>query len=56
MNNFDYLMEVLEDSVKKHGEKPLTNVWLLNIMRTARRRAERDEHRSELEGACGDIF
>jgi len=56
MVDLDYLMEVLEDSIKKHGEKPLTNVWLLNIMRMAQKRAERDEHRSELEGAHGDIF
>ena len=29
------LIEVLEMSVKKNGEKPLTNKWLLNICKKA---------------------
>lgn len=56
MVDLDYVMGVLEDSVKKNGEKPLTNVWLLNIMRMAQRRAERDDLRGQIAGACGDIF
>ena len=30
---YDYLIEVLEESVKRNGEKPLTNKWLLNILK-----------------------
>ena len=56
MEDFDYLMEALEDSIKRHGEKPLTNVWLLNIMRMAQRRAERDDLSGQIAGACADIF
>lgn len=26
------LIEVLQESVKRNGEKPLTNKWLLNII------------------------
>lgn len=56
MVDLDYVIGVLEDSIKRHGEKPLTNVWLLNIMRTAQRRAERDHLQGEIAGAYGDIF
>lgn len=31
--NYDYLIEILEESVNKNGEKPLTNKWLLNILK-----------------------
>jgi len=27
------LLETLEKSVEKNGEKPLTNLWLLNILK-----------------------
>ena len=33
--NYERLIEILESSVKKHGEKPLTNKWLLNILKKA---------------------
>jgi len=35
MTDLDYLIEALEASISKHGEKPLTNKWLLNIVRLA---------------------
>lgn len=31
--NYDLLIEVLENSVKKNGEIPLTNKHLLNILK-----------------------
>ena len=34
--NYDFLIEMLEESVKKNGEKPLTNKWLLNILKLVR--------------------
>ena len=36
----DELIEVLVSSVEKHGEQPLTNRWLLNIIRMAARNYE----------------
>lgn len=39
------LIEVLELSVKKNGEKPLTNKWLLNICKAAQRQEENDSNR-----------
>ena len=40
----DELIWVLEKSVEKHGEKPLTNKWLLNIVKMAQKNCEEDEH------------
>jgi hypothetical protein len=37
------LIEILEKSVEKNGEKPLTNKWLLNILKQADRQIEREE-------------
>lgn len=37
------IIDVLEESVKKNGEQPLTNSWLLNIMRMAERWDARDK-------------
>ncbi len=34
----DELIEILTESVKRNGEKPLTNKWLLNILLMAERR------------------
>jgi hypothetical protein len=41
--NYDYLIEILESSVTKNGEKPLTNKWLLNILKMVRERIDKDE-------------
>ena len=41
--NYDYLIEILEESVKKNGEKPLTNNWLLNILKIIVKRQENNE-------------
>lgn len=29
------VIEVLEAGVEKHGERPLTNLWLLNMLKAA---------------------
>jgi hypothetical protein len=36
----DEIIEILEKSVEKHGEVPLTNTWLLNILRMAQRKLD----------------
>ena len=41
--NYDYLIEILEESVKKNGEKPLTNKWLLNILKLVNKQKEDDD-------------
>lgn len=41
--NYDYLIEILEESVKKNGEKPLTNKWLLNILKLVRNKIENED-------------
>jgi len=38
------LIAVLESSVKRHGEKPLTNLWLLNLMKMVADRVEADKY------------
>jgi hypothetical protein len=37
------LIEILEESVKKNGEKPLTNKWLLNILKLVEKKQEKEE-------------
>jgi len=44
----DELIEVLEYSVKKNGEKPLTNRWLLNLLKTTVRNLDREDFREIL--------
>ena len=34
---YDTLISILEESVRRNGEKPLTNRWLLNIIKMADR-------------------
>lgn len=48
--NYDYLIEILEESVKKNGEKPLTNKWLLNILKLATKQIENE---CDFSSACG---
>ena len=38
MSDLDYLIDILESSVERHGEKPLTNRWMLNIVKMAQRK------------------
>lgn len=37
------LIEILEKSVEKNGEKPLTNKWLLNILKQTEKQVEQDK-------------
>lgn len=42
MFELEALIEILELSVEKNGEKPLTNKWLLNICKLARQKTTED--------------
>jgi hypothetical protein len=42
MDDLDYLEGILKSSYERHGEKPLTNRWLMNIVRMAIRNKERN--------------
>ena len=46
--NYDYLIEILEKSVKKNGEKPLTNTWLLNILKLVTKQIENEDASLEI--------
>ena len=41
------LIEILEKSIEKNGEKPLTNLWLLNILKQADRQIEKEEAKAD---------
>ena len=43
--NYDILIEVLEHSVKKNGEVPLTNKHLLNILKIVHRKIQEEDDR-----------
>ena len=36
------MIDILEKSVEKNGEKPLTNKWLLNILKIVEKNVERE--------------
>jgi hypothetical protein len=40
MIDIDTFIEVLEKSLERNGEKPLTNKWLLNLLKTTQKRQE----------------
>jgi hypothetical protein len=48
MIELSILIEILEKSVEKNGEKPLTNLWLLNIMKMASREKSDIDKEAEL--------
>ena len=41
-DEFEQLIDLLEKSVAKNGEKPLTNKWLLNILKMMERQQTPD--------------
>lgn len=41
------LISILEISVKRNGEKPLTNLWLLNILKLVKQELEQEEETAE---------
>ena len=47
MDDLDYLEGILLSSYERHGEKPLTNRWLLNIVRMAKRNKQREDYWDE---------
>jgi hypothetical protein len=38
------IIEILEKSVEKNGEQPLTNKWLLNILKLSQKQLEEKEN------------
>ena len=48
MNDMNLLLGILEESVAKNGEKPLTNLWLLNLLKMEQAKAEALEQESDL--------
>jgi len=52
----DYVMDVLKESIKEQGEKPLTNVWLLNILCMAEKQAQSEDYYGDMEAAYIDMF
>ena len=55
-NELTYVMDMLEKSIKKQGEKPLTTTVLLTILRMAEAQAAADDHRGDMEAAYSDIY
>lgn len=49
----ELLIQILEASVKKNGEQPLTNKWLLNILKLHNAELERIEE-AEMSEAYRD--
>ena len=47
---YEGLVEILEKSVVKNGTKPLSNVWLLNILKASQRGTTKNTELTEPEG------
>lgn len=43
------LIEVLEASIKKNGENPLTNLYLLNILKMVDKKLEKESDRDQYD-------
>ena len=56
MGELDYVLDILEQSLKKNGDKPITTRHWINIIKMAQRQRELDEHYSELEACYGDMY
>jgi hypothetical protein len=41
--NSNKLIEILQKSVEKNGEKPLTNKWLLNLLLLAEKQEDEEK-------------
>ena len=48
MDTLSILRDILEASVEKNGEKPLTNKHLLNILKMAMRKRDIDAYHDDL--------
>jgi hypothetical protein len=51
MDKFQRLIQTLEKSVERHGEKPLTNAWLLNILKMTEELSHRADDLEDLRNA-----
>ncbi len=50
MDDLEYIIVALEKSIEKNGPNlPLTNSWLLNILKIAARRGERLYSKDQIE-------
>jgi hypothetical protein len=49
--NYDVLITVLEARIKKNGERPLTDLQLLNILKKVRKQIEKGQ---EFDDMCFD--
>lgn len=56
MNELDYILEILEESLKKNGDKQLTISHLINIIRMAKRKYEDEDQQIDMEGYKDDIY
>ena len=54
MDGLEWLARVLEASVKRNGEKGLTNAYLLNIIRMAQR--VENAHQERVEKMLSDVL
>lgn len=54
MDGLDWLAKVLEASVKRNGEKSLTNTHLLNLIRMAQR--VENAHQERVEKMLSDVL
>jgi hypothetical protein len=50
------LINVLEHSIKKNGDKPLTLSHLLNILKKVERDADKSDFYGDLEGARHECY
>lgn len=56
MSDLEILKDILEASVEKNGEAPLTNRWLLNIVKLAQRKVEEQSIKDWEWLSMEDIF
>lgn len=55
MNGFQEFLRVMEESVDRNGERPLTNKWLRNVLRIVKRNASEACVR-ECDASEGDLY
>jgi hypothetical protein len=54
MESLEYLLEILEASLKKNGDIPITTKHLVNIIKMAQRNMEKDELQADMIGPDED--
>lgn len=54
MNTLEYLLEILEASLKKNGDIPITTKHWINIIKMAQRNMEKDELQADMIGPDED--